>query len=326
MKRLLLLIAVCFLSHRSVAQVYIQGEPLTHTYSIVAFDAETGEMGVAVQSHWFSVGTIVSWGEAGVGVVATQSLVNPSFGPRGLALLKNGLSPQQALDALIANDPGRGYRQVAILDKSGRVAVYTGDQCIAEAGHVKGQHFSAQANMMRNQEVWGAMEKGFTEATGPLAGRLLAAIEAAEAAGGDIRGKQSAALLVVRPEATGNPWEDRVVDLRIEDHPEPVKELGRLLKVHQAYQHMNAGDLAIEAGDTEKALAEYSAAEALFPDNLEMKFWHAVSLINMGEPEKARPMLQAIFREDDSWRQLLPKLTRNGMLNADEATIQSLTQ
>ena len=307
------------------AQLYIKGEPFTSTYSIVARDSKTGEMGVAVQSHWFSVGTIVAWGEAGVGVVATQSLVNPAFGPDGLKLLKTGLSPRQALNALLENDEGSEYRQLAILDKQGRLAVHTGEKCIPDAGHISGENFSAQANMMANNKVWGAMKQAFENSSElPLAERLVECLKAAQGAGGDIRGKQSAALLIVAKEASGKPWIDRKVDLRIDDHPNPIAELERLLKVHRAYEHMNRGDLAIEKGDTESALKEYGAAEAMFPENLEMKFWHAVSLINIGQAEAAKPMLKAIFKQDQNWKILLPRLVPIGLLNIEKDSLDEI--
>ncbi len=300
------------------AQTFFGSQPLAHTYSIVARDPQTGEIGVAVQSHWFSVGTIVSWGKAGVGVVATQSLVNASLGPRGLALLENGLTPQQALDGMLANDEGNAYRQVAILDAKGNLAVHTGEKCIPEAGHVFGENYAIQANLMVNDQVWVAMEEAFLNTKGPLAERMVAALEAGQQAGGDIRGKQSAALLVVRGISTGKVWEDRLIDLQIADHPTPIRELRRLLKLQRAYNHMNQGDLAIERGETSRALFEYANAESMFPNNLEMKFWHAVSLVNIGETKKALPIFQQVFAQDNNWRILLPKLKPIGLIEADQ--------
>ena len=204
------------------AQLFYSQNPLAHTFSIVARDSVTGEMGVAVQSHWFSVGTSVTWGEAGVGVVATQSFVNPSFGPRGLALLKNGLTAQQAVDMLIKNDDGRNVRQLAICDSKGNVAAWTGKKCIPPAGDIQGDEFSCQANLMSTDKVWPAMAKAFEKSKSqPLAERLIAALEAGQAAGGDIRGRQSAAILVVKGKPTGKIWEDREIDLRVEDSQYP---------------------------------------------------------------------------------------------------------
>ena len=225
----------------------------THTYSIVARDSVTGNIGVAVQSHWFSVGSVVSWAEPGVGAIATQSLVNVSFGPRGLTLLREGKTAHEVLKTLIQNDDGREFRQLAIIDKNGNVAAFTGEKCIQDAGQIQGKNFSVQANMMLNKKIWPAMAEAFKNSSGPLAERMVEALKAAESAGGDIRGQQSAAILVVRGTSSGKLWEDRLVDLRVEDHPQAVKEIERVLKVHRAYEHMNRGDLAIELGDEEKA-------------------------------------------------------------------------
>jgi uncharacterized Ntn-hydrolase superfamily protein len=279
-----------------------------HTFSIVARDPESGEMGVAVQSHWFSVGSLCPWAEAGVGALATQSFVNVSFGPRGLAMLREGKTAPQAVEALIAADQGQAVRQLAIVDATGQVAAHTGEKCIPAAGHHTGAGFSAQANMMLNDRVWPAMAEAFEGSKGPLAERLVGALQAAQAAGGDIRGQQSAALLVVGSEVTDKPWEGRLVDLRVEDHVDPIGELARLLKVQRAYDHMNQGDLAIENGDVEGALVSYRTAEAMFPDNLEMKYWHAVSLVNVGRVDEALPLLHEVFQRDPNWRTLTERL------------------
>lgn len=317
---LLLIVFTLFLAEIP-AQVFNKENPLAYTYSIVARDPETGEMGVAVQSHWFSVGSIVAWGEAGVGVITTQSFVNPSFGPRGLELMKNGMSAEEALDLLIASDEGREFRQLALLDVNGNVKTFTGNKCIEGAGHVIGENYSVQANLMLNDKVWGAMSRAFENSRGPLAERLVAAMEAAQNVGGDIRGQQSASILVVRGNATGNLWEDRLIDLRVEDHPQPIDEIKRLLKVYRAYEHMNNGDLAVEKNDMELAMNEYSAAMEMFPENLEMKFWTAVTLVNIGELEKALPMFKEIFQRDENWKILTPRLIKNQMLIADENTL-----
>lgn len=306
------------------SQPYNPNSPLAHTYSIVAIDPVTGDMGVAVQSHWFSVGTIVSWGEAGVGVIATQSFVNASFGPKGLELLKSGMTPQQVVDKLINEDEGRDFRQLAILDSKGNVAAYTGKNCIQPAGHLTGKGYSVQANLMMNDKVWPAMAKAFENSKGSLAERLLIALEAAQSVGGDIRGKQSAAILVVRAKSTGKVWEDRLVDLRIDDSNEPLKEMRRLLKVHQAYQHMNNGDLAVEKNDMAKAMEEYSAAMKMFPNNLEMKYWTAVALANKGNLKEALPLFKEIFKKDKNWKTLTPRLIPNGLLTVDEKTLKEI--
>ena len=230
MKRNMLFVILGFLFNNTIyAQVFNANNPLAHTFSIVARDSITGEIGVAVQSHWFSVGTAVSWAEAGVGAVATQSFVNKSFGIRGLSLLKNGLTAQQALDSLLKDDEGREVRQLAIVDNKGNVAVHTGNDCIQYASHIKGDQFSVQANMMLGNQVTNAMAAAFQKnAAKPLAERMLLALDAAQGAGGDIRGQQSAAIVIVPAKSDGKPWDERKVDLRVDDSKEAVKEISRL--------------------------------------------------------------------------------------------------
>jgi len=295
-----------------------------HTYSIVARDTVTGDMGVAVQSHWFSVGSLVTWEEAGVGAVATQSFVDPAYGPLGLDLMRAGKTANQTLEALLVSDPGKDVRQVAMIDVHGNVAAHTGVKCIQGAGHIVGKNYSVQANLMLNDKIWPAMSKAFESATGDLAERMLAALDAAQAVGGDIRGKQSAAILIVKGQSTGRPWADRVMELRIEDHPEPLKELRRLINVHRAYDHMNNGDLAVEHNDVDAALREYGAAEAMFPDNLEMKFWHATALVNAGRVSQSLPLFKEIFAKDRNWVELIPRLPNSGTLIADESVIKQI--
>jgi len=285
-----------------------------HTYSIVARDAATGEMGVAVQSHWFSVGSIVTWAEAGVGAIATQSFVDPAYGPRGLDLMKSGLSAEQALEALVLVDEGRDVRQVAFIDVQGRVAAHTGASCIEAADHHIGEGYSVQANMMLNDNIVPSMSKAFESTGGDLADRLMAALEAAQAVGGDIRGKQSAAILIVKGESTGRPWADRVLELRIEDHPTPITELKRLLRVHRAYEHMNAGDVAVELNDLERAMAEYGLAAELLPDNVEVQYWAAVTLATSGNIDQALPMFSSIFAADSNWIELTKRLYKPGII------------
>jgi len=289
-------------------------EPPVSTYSIVARDAETGEMGVAVQSHWFSVGSIVTWAEAGVGAIATQSFVEPAYGPRGLELMRSGLSAVQALGALTLVDTGRDVRQVAFIDATGQVAAHTGAKCIESAGHHVGEGYSVQANMMLNDEVVPAMAKAYESTEGDLADRLMAVLAAAQSVGGDIRGKQSAAMLIVKAESTGQPWADRVLELRIEDHPTPIAELERLLRVHRAYEHMNAGDVAVEHEDLELAMAEYGKAAELLPDNVEVQYWAAVTLATSGKLEKSLPMFRAVFAADPNRIELTKRLFKPGII------------
>ena len=292
-----------------------------HTYSIVARDPATGELGVAVQSHWFSVGTVVAWAEAGVGAVATQSFIDPSYGPLGLALMRSGRSAPDALKGLIAADEGRDVRQVAMIDSSGHVAAYTGARCIAAAGDHVGENYSVQANLMEKDTVWPAMAKAFEASKGDLAERLLAALEGAESQGGDIRGRQSAAILVVKGASSSRPWQDRLFDLRVEDHPTPVVELRRLVTLQRAYNLMNAGDLAVEKKDDAGALKAYSGAESLVPDNAEMAYWHAVALVNMGRVDESLPVFAKAFRLHPKWRDLTPRLPKAGLLPDDPKLI-----
>ncbi len=296
------------------------------TYSIVARDPETGEMGVAVQSHWFSVGPIVPWAEAGVGAVATQSLVDPAYGPLGLELMRMGRTAPEALRSLLAGDEGRAVRQVAMIDAAGRVATHTGDRCIAAAGHVTDteNQFSVQANLMLGEEVWPAMAEAYREAPGDLADRMLAALEAAQSVGGDIRGKQSAAIVIVAAQSSGKPWVDRTFDLRIEDHPHPVQELKRLVQLQRAYLHMNAGDAAMEEADFETASREYAAAEKLAPQIVEIPFWHAVTLASSGEVEKSLPIFKRVFAREPIWAELVPRLVDAELLPDDPELIEKI--
>ena len=310
------------------AQHTRSGDPFAHTFSIVARDEKTGDLAVGVQSHWFSVGTSVSWGEAGVGVVATQSFTNKSFGIRGLQLLKKGKTAQQALDELLRTDEGRDVRQVAIADAKGNVAVHTGKKCIDFAGHHKGKNYSVQANMMLNNTVPDAMAKAFEKAASqPLPERVLSALNAAQAAGGDIRGRQSAVLLVVKGKATGAPWDDNhLVDLRVDDAAQPLAELGRLLRVHRAYEHMNKGDLATEKSDMKAAMQEYGAAMKLFPKNLEMQYWTAIALANTKQVPKAAGMLRNIYAQDANWRELTRRLPKVGLLTVSANELAQLVK
>ena len=284
------------------------------TYSIVARDPATGQLGVAVQSHWFSVGSLVTWARAGVGAVATQSFVLVNYGPDGLQLMADGLTAEAALERLVRADEGREVRQVAMIDARGKVAAHTGARAIVAAGHHVGENYSVQANLMLSDQVWPRMAAAYESASGTLAERMMAALEAAQGAGGDIRGRQSAAMLIVSGERQPEPWQGVILELRVEDHPEPLQELRRLLRVHRAYEHMNAGDLAVEHGDNEKALKEYGHAMEMFPGNLEMKYWTAVALVNMGRADDSYVLFKEIFRQDKNWRTLLDRLPASGLM------------
>jgi uncharacterized Ntn-hydrolase superfamily protein len=290
------------------------------TYSIVARDPGTGQLGVAVQSHWFSVGSVVTWAEAGTGVVATQAFGEPSYGQLGLTLMRGGKTSTQAIVALTTVDDQATRRQVAMIDRHGNVAAHTGEGCLAEASHVIGETYSCQANMMLNATVPGAMAAAFEAAQGELVDRLLAALEAAEAEGGDIRGRQSAAMLIVKGEGTGNTYDDRVLELRIEDHAEPLVELRRLVGVKRSYELMNDGDAHLAKGALEEAAACYEAAQRGAPDNAEFTFWRGVMLANFGRFDEASGFLDRAFSAGHGdWKELLRRLPPGGLLSQDAA-------
>jgi uncharacterized Ntn-hydrolase superfamily protein len=275
------------------------------TYSIVARDLESGEVGVAVQSHWFSVGSVVSWARPGVGAVATQSIGEPSYGPNALDLLAEGLEPADALARLVAADSRSQFRQVAVVDASGRVAVHTGESCIAFAGDRAGDGYSVQANMMSSAEVWPAMARAFEAAEGPLARRLVAALRAAEGAGGDVRGRQSAAIIVAPPD--GEPWR-LTADLRVEDHPDPLDELERLLDLADAYRLASEGDDLVGRGRHGEAAARYKRAAELAPGNHELIFWSGLSAAAGGDMTTALDRVRRAIEMQPGWAELLERL------------------
>lgn len=279
-----------------------------------------------MQSHWFSVGAIVPWAEAGVGAVATQSFVEPAYGPLGLELMRMGRSAGEALEALVSTDVDEAVRQVAMVDATGRVAAHTGGKAIDAAGHQVGDQYSVQANLMEHPTVWPAMARAYEAAEGDLADRLLAALEAAQAEGGDIRGRQSAAILVVRAEGTGKPWIDRKFDLRVEDHPDPVAELGRLVRLQRAYLNLNEGDEWVTKGEVDKAMEAYSRAMEIVPDeatNGEAPFWVGITLAASGRVEESLPYLRRAYAQDPKWAVLVPRLPAAGLLE-DAAVADAL--
>jgi uncharacterized Ntn-hydrolase superfamily protein len=350
------LLVLCVLCGSALAQT-LSAQPKAavphrpvNTFSIVARDPATGQIGVAVQSHWFSVGQIVPWAEAGIGAVATQSFVDPSYGPLGLDLMRAGKSAPDALRGLLNTDANRDVRQVAFIDASGKVGVWTGGKDIQAAGHVAGgtiradvppisggrysvgTDFSTEANLMSNDKVWPAMAQAYQESKGDLAERMLAALDAAQAVGGDIRGLQSAALIVVEGKRQNAPWEGRIFDLRVDDAAEPLKELRRLVVLQRAYNHMNAGDLAVEHKDNEAALREYAAAEkiasntpGILPSRLaEMIFWHAVALVTMNRVDESLPLFKKCFTIEKSWAELTSRLPAAGLLPNDPKLIERI--
>ncbi|MEP7142999.1 MAG: DUF1028 domain-containing protein [Ferruginibacter sp.] len=328
MKKKSILLLILFVT-RVIAfgQFFNKNSGLAHTFSIVARDTATGEMAVGVQSHWFSVGTAVPWGEAGVGVVATQSFVNKSYGTKGLELMKLGKTAPGALKELLAKDEGREVRQVAMLDVNGNVNAYTGKNCIAYANDIVGNNYSVQSNMMLGNKVCTAMAKAYEAAIGkPLAEKVLTALQAAQSVGGDIRGKQSAAILVVAGKKTDQPWNDRLIDLRVDDHIAPLIELNRLLRLLRAYQHMDKGDLATEKNDMKGAMEEYGAAMKMFPHNLEMKYWTAITLANNKNVKSASVMLQKIYKQDANWRELTKRLPKVNLLTVPADDFKELVK
>ena len=306
---------------------------LAHTYSIVAYDPQHKQFGVAVQSHWFCVGALVPWAQPGIGAVATQSFVEVSYGPLGLRLMRAGKTAQQALQGLLASDPDAAVRQVAMVDAQGNVAAHTGERCIAEAGHRLGANYSVQANLMLKDTVWDAMAVAYESSAGDLAARMLTALEAAQAEGGDMRGQQSAALLVVSAELDPAPWSGRVFDLRVEDHTQPLEEMHRLLAVSRAYQHAQTASQLLE----DKSLDEAKIAEAErefqlgahspeMGGNPELLFWHAVDLVTAERVDDALPLFKQVFDLDPIWRQLVPPLVPAELLPDDPALIERIVQ
>lgn len=303
-----------------------QGIPAT-TYSIVARDTATGEIGVAVQSHWFSVGSLVPFAEAGVGAVATQSFVEPAFGAAGLALMRSGRSAPDALRRLLSSDPGVEIRQVAMIDARGRVGVFTGGRSVPYAGHRTGLQFSVQANLVDRPDVWTTMARAYENARGDLAERMLAALAAAERASGDTGGRKSAAIIVVASRATGRAWDDRILDLRVEDHVDPIGELRRLVGLSQAYRYLSEGDERLSRGQLSLALQSYEKAVSRVPDastDGEVAFWAGIRLVSAGQEQTGVAYLRRAQTVQSNWVEVMRRLPASGMLPANAALIQRL--
>ncbi len=297
--------------------------PFVHTYSIVAHDPRTGQIGVAVQSHYFSVGSTVPWAEAGVGAVATQAFANIDYGPQGLILMRQGLNAAQALEILLQQDEERDIRQVALVDAQGNVAVHTGSRCISSAGHTTGDNFSVQANMMVDDSVWPAMKHAYERAGGDLADRMIATLEAAQEAGGDIRGQQAAAILIVSGEQQ-QPWHGRVFDLRVEDHPRPVEELKRLVSVRKAWLLFDQSNELALAQRFDEAVNLLRKAIELEPDITELKFRGTSILFMAGEVPEALALLRDVFAREPKWAELIPRLAAVGLMPDDPGLLKHL--
>jgi uncharacterized Ntn-hydrolase superfamily protein len=303
------------------------------TYSIVARDPSSGWLGVAVQSHYFGTGRVVTWAEAGIGAVATQSIPEIGYGPRGLERMASGRSASETLASLLAEDPQRTVRQVGMVDTRGNVAVHTGEHCLAEAGHATGTQVSVQANLMERATAWGAMLGAYEKATSePFPHRLLAALDAAEHEGGDLRGRQSAALLVVSATRSDTPWRERLVDLRVDDHPNPLGELRRLLELHVAFERLARifvsgvlfEPLAAESPSLARALDELEATQAALEPNREPTFWQAVLLAKAGRTAEARAKLSRACETNPRWSLLVERLVPSGIIPPDAPLLAAL--
>ncbi len=326
MRSLILIVLVVMVCASPASAIIVDGKvvkPVT-TYSIVARDAKTGQLGVAVQSHWFSVGANVPWVRAGVGAVATQSLTDVTYGPLGLELMQAGKTAEQALRGLVRADENPQWRQVGMMDAQGNRAVHTGRKCIRQAGHATGKDFIVMANLMEKATVWDAMARAFRDSKGDLTEKMLAALEAAQDEGGDIRGRQSAAIIVVTGKPTGVPYKDTIVDLRVEDSPEPVKELRRLVGISRAYRFMNEGDERLTEKDTEGALKAYGRAMELAPHITEIQFWSALTLFTTGHEKQALEYFKEVFAKDANWVEVLKRLPKADLLDNDDGQVDRI--
>lgn len=294
------------------------------TYSIIAHDSEAGLLGGAVQSHYFGVGTHVLWAKPGAGVVVTQMMAEPSYGCRGLDLLERGQSPGGVLSSLLAADSAADERQVGMIDVMGDVAVHTGKRCIAFAGHRVSRGVATQGAMLEQDAVWKAMVDAYQAASGDLAERMLVALEAAEERGGDVRGPKAAALVVVTTTASATPWLDRVVDLRVDDHQQPLRELRRLLSLHRLYDRANRAFNSAITGNLSAALSEFASLESEQPDDADVAFRHGLLLALAGRVDEARHRLEHCYRDGNGWREALRRLPAAGYLPNDPDLLERL--
>ena len=297
------------------------------TYSIVARDPKTGQLGVAVQSHYFSVGSVVTWARAGVGAVATQAMAEVSYGPLGLELMASGSSAGEALERLLRRDKKRETRQVAMVDSKGRVAAHTGAQCIPFAGNAFGDGYSCQGNIMRSKKVWTAMGGAYEKnADIPLPERLVAALEAGERAGGDARGKQSSAMLVVDGKRRPMAWQGRVVELRVEDSPDPIGELKRLLRYQRGYGWVDKGDNYLSSKRYKDALDAYGKGLRLVPEVRELGYWVGLSMLKTKQRKKGMSMLRRVFREEPEWAEITKRMSKARTFAIDRKSLDELLE
>ena len=292
------------------------------TMSIIARDPQTGELGVAVESHYFSVGPVCPWAEAGIGAVATQATAEPLYGQLGLEMMRYGKDAPAVLKALLAADSASETRQVAMIDARGNVAAHTGSRITAAAGHLTGKNYSAQGNTMSSEKVWPAMARAFEQKTGDLVDRLLAALEAGQEAGGDIRGQQTAAIIVVSGTSTRRPWKDRIFDLRVEDSPQPITELKRLVRLQRAYRLAFKGDDSASEKNWDQAIDSYRKAVALAPEKEELRYGLATVLLQAGRDEESLPIFRQVFREHPVWVEITKRNVISGDLPNDPTRIQ----
>ena len=298
--------------------------PPVATYSIVARDPDSGRMGVAVQSHHFAVGSVAPFARAGVGVGTIQSFARLIYGSEGLRLMREGSSAGDALRRLLARDHHMDFRQAAMVDTEGNAAAHTGQLCIDQAGHSLGDGYVCLGNMLLREDTWDAMGSAFEAAAGELHHRMLAALEAAQNNGGDLRGRRSAAMIVVNAKATGDPAEDTLLDLRVEDHTSPVKELRRLVTLWEAYDHNTRGGHHLRHGEYDQAIKAFMRAEELAPEEAELVFWRGVAMVNAGYLEEARPLFRGLFKASDHWALLLTRVARNRFLPHDPELLRTL--
>ena len=277
------------------------------TYSVLIRDRESGAYGVAVQSHWFNVSRTAPWVRFGVGAVATQALTDPSYGWRGLDCMAGGLAPDEALIQLLADDADAARRQVGFLAADGRIAVHTGADCIRESGHLTGDGWAVLGNLLANPGVVDAMAQALEGATGTLAERMITVLEAGQLAGGDLRGRQSAAIRVVPSHAELEEGYEAGIDISVPDHPKPIVELRRLVEVDRSYRALRRAQTAWKRGDADAARSQLDMAGTL-RHGVEVDFWAAMVWEELGEPDTADRLMALALDGQPAFGELLNRL------------------